>query len=53
MAQGATRLLWLFFVVEVAFGVVQLVLWWRNRRISPVDGLADPADGHPLSAASW
>ncbi|WP_181923594.1 hypothetical protein [Streptomyces inhibens] len=52
VAHGATRLLWLFFVVEVAFGVVQLVLWWRNRRTNPVDGLADPADGHPLSAVS-
>jgi hypothetical protein len=49
---GATRLLWLFFVVEAAFGVVQLVPWWRSRRTNLVDDLAGPADGHPLSAAS-
>ncbi|MDT0542479.1 MULTISPECIES: hypothetical protein [Streptomyces] len=38
-AHGAPRLLWLFLVVEVAFGVVQLVPWWRARRSS----LMDPA----------
>ncbi|KPI06061.1 hypothetical protein OK074_4285 [Actinobacteria bacterium OK074] len=31
LAHGATRLLWLFFGVEVMFGVVQLVPWWRDR----------------------
>ncbi|TMR91661.1 hypothetical protein [Nonomuraea basaltis] len=34
LAHGATRVLWLFLVVEVAFGVVQLVPWWRSRRTS-------------------
>jgi hypothetical protein len=52
LAHGATRLLWLFFVVEVAFGVVQLVPWWLSRRTNPVDDLAGPADGHPLRAPS-
>ncbi len=32
LAHGAFRLLWLFLVVEVAFGVVQLVPWWWGRR---------------------
>ncbi|MFE9204605.1 hypothetical protein [Micromonospora sp. NPDC007230] len=32
LAHGATRLLWLFLVVEVAFGLVQLLPWWRNGR---------------------
>ncbi|MEU5725571.1 hypothetical protein [Micromonospora sp. NPDC047738] len=32
LAHGATRLLWLFLVVEVAFGPVQLLPWWRNGR---------------------
>jgi hypothetical protein len=43
LAHGATRLLWMFFVVEVAFGVVQLVPWWRSRRANLVDDLAGPA----------
>ncbi|WP_030412709.1 hypothetical protein [Streptomyces sp. NRRL S-1448] len=32
LAHGAPRVLWPFFVVEVAFGVVQLVPWWHHRR---------------------
>ncbi|MFI6452517.1 hypothetical protein ACIBF6_13250 [Streptosporangium amethystogenes] len=36
LAHGATRLLWLFLIVEVAFGVVQLVPWWRSRRPQPL-----------------
>ena len=31
LAHGAPQFLWLFLVVEVAFGVVQLVPWCRNR----------------------
>ncbi|MEO3867494.1 hypothetical protein ABGB18_01545 [Nonomuraea sp. B12E4] len=31
LAQGVTGVLWLFFVVEAAFSVVQLVPWWRTR----------------------
>lgn len=31
LSQGVTRVLWLFLVVEVAFGVVQLVPWRRSR----------------------
>ncbi|MFD8723152.1 hypothetical protein ACFV2H_35580 [Streptomyces sp. NPDC059629] len=30
LAHGVSRLLWLFFVVEVAFGVLQLVPWRRG-----------------------
>lgn len=31
LAHGASRILWLFFTVEVAWGIVQLVPWRRNR----------------------
>ncbi|MCQ6551651.1 hypothetical protein NPS70_00320 [Streptomyces sp. C10-9-1] len=31
LAHGATRLLWFFLVVEVAFGAVQLAPWVRRR----------------------
>lgn len=31
LAHGVTRVLWLFLVVEVAFGVVQLVPWRWHR----------------------
>ncbi|GAA2391735.1 hypothetical protein GCM10010420_15030 [Streptomyces glaucosporus] len=31
LAHGATRLLWGFLVVEVAFGVAQVLPWWRAR----------------------
>ncbi|MFF3934790.1 hypothetical protein [Streptomyces phaeofaciens] len=44
LAHGAPRWLWLFFVVEVAFGVVQLVPWWRARRTD----LMGPSAGQPL-----
>jgi hypothetical protein len=36
LGQGVTRVLWLFFVVEVAFGAVQLVPWWRRRSASSI-----------------
>lgn len=36
LAQGATRLLWLFLVVEVAFGLAQILPWWVSRRIPPL-----------------
>ncbi|MET9384803.1 hypothetical protein ABZY09_27975 [Streptomyces sp. NPDC002928] len=49
LAHGATRLLWLFLGVEVAFGVVQLVPWWWNRHARLLDG---PAGGPTLNAAS-
>ena len=45
LAHGAFQVLWLFFVVEVAFGVVQLVPWWRSRRTHRVDDLAGSAAG--------
>ncbi|MFD9560846.1 hypothetical protein [Streptomyces sp. NPDC059994] len=32
VTHGATGLLWLFLVVEVAFGVVQLMPWWHMRK---------------------
>lgn len=31
LTQGASRILWLFFTVEAAWGVVQLVPWRRSR----------------------
>ncbi|MGW1410873.1 hypothetical protein [Streptomyces sp. NPDC002403] len=31
LAHDVSRILWLFFTVEVVWGVVQLVPWWRNR----------------------
>lgn len=34
VAHGAPRLLWLFFVMEVAFGVVQILPWWGRGRVS-------------------
>lgn len=37
LAHGAPRWLGLFFVAEVAFGVVQLVPWWRARRTDLMD----------------
>ncbi|MFE1750096.1 hypothetical protein [Streptomyces anandii] len=45
LAHGAPRLLWLFFGVEVAFGVLQLVPWMRGRN-------ADLSGERPLSTAS-
>ncbi|GAB3967247.1 hypothetical protein [Plantactinospora veratri] len=51
LAQGATRVLWLFLVVEVAFGVAQLLPWWKRRR-TLVEDPAGRTDGPPLSPAS-
>lgn len=31
LAHGASRILWLFLTAEVAWGIVQLVYWLRNR----------------------
>ncbi|MEU7429112.1 hypothetical protein [Streptomyces sp. NPDC040750] len=31
LTQGVSRILWLFFTVEVAWGIAQLVPWRRNR----------------------
>ncbi|MGY0061481.1 hypothetical protein ACWY4P_33925 [Streptomyces sp. LZ34] len=54
LTHGATRVLWLFLVVEVAWGVVQLLPWWRTQRTNLADGpagpSASPSAGHPLSA---
>ncbi|MGW1893309.1 hypothetical protein ACWCP6_24140 [Streptomyces sp. NPDC002004] len=50
LAGGVTRLLWLFFAVEVAFGVVQLVPWLRAHRIGLVDDRADAHPGSPFTA---
>jgi hypothetical protein len=52
MAHGAFRVLWLFFVVEVAFGVVQLVPWWRSRRTHLVHDLTGSATEHARRAPS-
>ncbi|MFJ2559239.1 MULTISPECIES: hypothetical protein [unclassified Streptomyces] len=32
LAHGASRILWLFLTVEIAWGVAQFVPWLRNRR---------------------
>ncbi|MFI6763962.1 hypothetical protein [Streptomyces sp. NPDC050355] len=40
LAHGASRIVWLFLGVELAFGVVQLVPWWRSR------GVDGPAHAH-------
>ncbi|WP_406069525.1 hypothetical protein [Micromonospora sp. NBC_01638] len=42
LANGAFRLLWAFFVIEVVFGLVQLLPWWQSRRTNPLDELARP-----------
>ncbi|WP_405427611.1 hypothetical protein [Micromonospora sp. NBC_00617] len=42
LAHGAFGLLWAFLVVEVIFGLVQLVPWWQSRRTEPLDELARP-----------
>ncbi|MCW3839077.1 hypothetical protein ONA70_03070 [Micromonospora yasonensis] len=31
LAQGVTRMLWLFLAVEVLFGLAQLLPWWGRR----------------------
>ncbi|MCZ4121032.1 hypothetical protein [Streptomyces sp. H39-S7] len=47
LAHGAPRFLWLFLVMEVAFGMVQLAPWWRHRRTeSPSARDTSPADRH-------
>ncbi|MFI0968171.1 hypothetical protein ACH4S8_43540 [Streptomyces sp. NPDC021080] len=48
LTHGATRLLWLFFVVEAAFGIVQLVPWWRPQPTNLTVDPAGPAAEHPL-----
>ncbi|MFF6995757.1 hypothetical protein ACFY93_12465 [Streptomyces sp. NPDC008313] len=52
LAQGASDLLWLFFGVEVAFGVLQLVPWTWGRNAGTVPDGASPAEGRPLDMAS-
>ncbi|MFV8187808.1 hypothetical protein LXH13_25330 [Streptomyces spinosirectus] len=47
LGHGAPRWLWLFLVAEMAFGVVQLVPWWRARRTDLMDSTA----GRPLGGA--
>ncbi|MES4906019.1 MULTISPECIES: hypothetical protein [unclassified Streptomyces] len=50
LADGVTRVLWAFLVVEVAWGVAQLLPWWRTRRASPLNGPVGPSAAHPLGA---
>jgi hypothetical protein len=40
LSHGVTRVLWLFFVVEAAFGVVQLLPWWRAARAARASSAA-------------
>lgn len=42
LADGASRIVWLFLGVEVAWGIVQLAPWLRRRHISVVDDRSDP-----------
>ncbi|MGW1884414.1 hypothetical protein [Streptomyces sp. NPDC001970] len=48
LAHGVSRILWLFFAVEVAFGVLQLVPWRWGRNAVLVGNDAGPTDGRPL-----
>ncbi|GGW20957.1 hypothetical protein GCM10018980_59860 [Streptomyces capoamus] len=43
LAHGVTRVLWLFFVVEAAFGAAQLLPWWGARRTGSPLTTAGPA----------
>jgi hypothetical protein len=52
LAHGVSRILWPFLGVEVVFGILQLVPWWRGRRTDPADNDPRPADGRPLGAES-
>ncbi|MET9890486.1 hypothetical protein ABZZ47_09770 [Streptomyces sp. NPDC006465] len=49
LAQGASRILWPFFAVEVVFGVLQLAPWWQRRRTSPENDTAVPANRNSTS----
>jgi hypothetical protein len=45
LAHGASRLLWLFLAVEVAFGVLQLAPWRRSGSTDLVDNGRFPSGG--------
>ncbi|WP_445527054.1 hypothetical protein [Streptomyces cyslabdanicus] len=44
LVHGASRLLWLFFGVEVAFGILQLAPWRWGRNVDLVGNDAGTAD---------
>ncbi|MFJ7201011.1 MULTISPECIES: hypothetical protein [unclassified Streptomyces] len=44
LVNGASQLLWLFLTVEVAWGIVQLAPWLRNRR---TNADFEPRTGQP------
>ncbi|GAA5017185.1 hypothetical protein [Streptomyces siamensis] len=52
LAHGVSRLLWLFFSVEVAFGVLQLVPWRWVRSADLAGKDAGSTDGRALGTAS-
>ncbi|MET7669698.1 hypothetical protein [Micromonospora luteifusca] len=52
LAQGVSGLLWLFLVVEVSFGIVQLVPWWRVRRATPA-GIQHTLPRSPRSGTAF
>lgn len=52
LAHGVSRLLWVFFGVEVAFGVLQLVPWRWGRNADPVGNDAGSTDGRLLGTAT-
>lgn len=47
ITQGAPQLLWLFFAVEVTFGVVQLAPWLRLPRPTPLTTDHAPGGANP------
>ncbi|MGW3663031.1 hypothetical protein [Streptomyces sp. NPDC005141] len=49
LAQGASRILWPFFAVEVVFGVLQLAPWWQGRHTNPTIDAAEPTNRNPAS----
>ncbi|WP_051370601.1 hypothetical protein [Streptomyces sp. 142MFCol3.1] len=52
LAHGVSRLLWLFFGVEVAFGVLQLMPWRWVREADLARKDAGATDGRRLRTAS-
>ncbi|WP_460111039.1 hypothetical protein [Streptomyces sp. YKOK-J1] len=53
LAHGASGLLWLFFGIEVAFGVLQLVPWRWGRNAGSVTNDASPTDGRSDASTYW
>ena len=52
LTHGAFRVLWVFFAVEVAFGVLELAPWSRSWRTHVVEHLTGSNSGNPSKAPS-